>query len=319
MRCHLAQAFPWVLAFASTTAAGQPGAPARKGGLPESIRIERNIAYAESTNPRQALDLLLPREPRGDRALPVVVAIHGGAFRMGEKSMALGEIVPLVASGDYAGVTINYRLSGEATWPAQVHDCKAAIRWIRGNADRYKLDPDRIGVIGSSAGGHLAAMLGTSGAIASLEGDLGAHGKRSSKVRCVVDQFGPSDLLSMNDAPGQMDHNAPDSPESQLIGGTLQEHKEKARAASPISYVSPEDPPFLILHGTKDPLVPFNQSERLDAALKEAGVETYFVPIEGAGHGGFGSPEVPRRIRQFFDKHLRGQDVGPISDGPIEN
>jgi dipeptidyl aminopeptidase/acylaminoacyl peptidase len=157
-------------------------------------------------------------------------------------------------------------------------------------------------------------MLGTSGGVAELEGDVGPYKGVSSRVVCVVDQFGPSDFLAMGG-----DHDSPGSPESQLIGGALQENKDKARGASPITYVTRDDPPFLIFHGTKDPLVPFNQSERLAAALNEAGVSCLFVPVEGAGHGGFRSPEVMKRIRQFFDKHLRGQAVGTISAEPIPN
>jgi acetyl esterase/lipase len=286
---------------------------------PETVKLERDVPYAGTKNPRQTLDLLLPKSPKGDKPLPVIVNIHGGAFKMGDKSMGVGEIVDLVAGGDYAGATINYRLSGEAIWPAQAHDCKAAIRWVRANAARYNLDPDRIGVIGASAGGHLVAMLGTGGSVEALEGDLGPYKGVSSKVKCVVDEFGPSDLLAMGDYPSRLDHNAHNSPESELIGGALQEHKDTARAASPITYVTRDDPPFLILHGTEDPLVPFNQSERLAKALKDAGVDCLFVKVQGAGHGGFRSAEVPKRIRQFFDKHLRGQDVGTISEDPISN
>ena len=248
----------------------------------------------------------------------MVVNIHGGAFKMGDKAMGAEDLAALVAGGEYAGVSINYRLSGEAIWPAQIHDCKAAIRWVRANAAKYHFDPDRIGVIGSSAGGHLAAMLGTSGGVNALEGDLGPFGETSSEVRCVVNLFGPSDFLAMGQYPSVIKHDAPDSPESELIGGALQAHKEAARAASPITYVSRDDPPFLIIHGSEDPLVPFNQSERLAKALKEAGVDCAFVKVVGAGHGRFATPEVPRRFHQFFDKHLRDTPVGPISEEPIE-
>ncbi len=287
------------------------------GGSPfdqNAVRIEKNIPYAATKDPRQALDVYLPKAPKSDKPLPVVVNIHGGAFKMGDKNMGVREIAALVASGDYAAVSINYRLSGQAIWPAQIHDCKAAIRWVRANAQKYNFDPENIGVIGGSAGGHLVAMLGTSGGVAALEGDAGPYKGTSSKVKCVVDQFGPSDLLAMGGS-----HDSPESPESQLIGGALQENKDAARAASPVTYVTRDDPPFLILHGTADPAVPFNQSERLSRTLKEAGVDCLFVPVTGAGHGGFRSPEVPRRIRQFFDKHLRGQSVGTISEEPIDN
>jgi acetyl esterase/lipase len=238
---------------------------------------------------------------------------------MGDKSMGLREIAGLVASGHYAGASINYRLSGEAVWPAQIHDCKAAVRWIRGNAAKYHLDPERLGAIGSSAGGHLAAMLGTSGDVPELEGSIGPHLQSSSRVIAVVDQFGPAELLAMAEHQQGRTANDPSSPESLLIGGPLQENPEKARAASPLTYVSTDDPPFLILHGTEDPLVPFDQSERLSRALKAAHVDVTFIPITGAGHGGFSNPEVARRIQQFFDKHLRHVRDITISSNPIPN
>ncbi len=132
-----------------------------------------------------------------------------------------------------------------------------------------------------------------------------------------MDLFGPSDLPAMGDYPSRIDHNAADSPESALVGGPLPQHKDAARSASPIIYVTRDDPPFLIFHGTADPLVPFNQSERLARAMKDAGVSCIFVKVVEAGHGGFRTPEVGRRIRQFLDKHLRDQSVGEVSDAPI--
>jgi acetyl esterase/lipase len=290
------------------------GGPARG-----EVKVEQDIPYAGTKDPRQTLDLLLPKAPKGDKPLPVVVGIHGGGWLSGDKSQGVGGIMTLVASGEYAGVTINYRLSGQAPWPAQVFDCKAAIRWVRGNAEKYHLDPDRIGVIGGSAGGHLVAMLGTSGGVEGLEGDLGPYKGLSSQVRCVVDQFGPSELATMGDAPSSLDHNAPGSPESKLLGGPILENKEKAKVASPITYVSKDDPPFLIIHGDKDMIVPYDQSERLTKALKAAGVDVLLVKVEGGGHGGFRNPEIPRRVRQFFDKHLRGQAVGTISEESVPN
>jgi acetyl esterase/lipase len=312
------------LCLASFSVAQRPGGPGGPGGrvtVPETVQVEKDIPYAGTKDPRQTLDLYLPKAPKGDKPLPVVVNIHGGAFRMGDKGgPGVREVLDLVASGDYAAASINYRLSTQAKWPAQIHDCKAAIRWVRANARKYNLDPDRIGVIGGSAGGHLVATLGTGGGVGELEGDVGPYEGTSSKVQCVVDQFGPTELLTMAryQKNGQ-NADDPHSPESELIGGPLQENKEKARAASPITYVSKDDPPFLIFHGTADPLIPINQSERLAAALKEAGVEMTFVPVVGGGHGGFRNPEVGRRVRQFFDKHLRGQDVGTISAEPIPN
>ena len=280
--------------------------------IPDTIQASLDLPYAATDNPRQRLDLLLPKTPKSDKPLPVVAYIHGGAWQEGDKRGGIGVVVPLVASGEYAGVSIGYRLTGEAIWPAQIEDCKAAIRWLRANAKKYNLDPDRIGVTGGSAGGHLVAMLGTSGDVSSLEGSVGEHTDLSSKVACVVDQFGPADLLTMGGW-----HDGPNSPEARLIGGAVQENKEKARAASPITYISKDDPPFMIIHGTNDQVVPYSQSEELLAALNKAGVEAVLIPVEGAGHGNFGTPEVPRRMKQFFDLHLRDRDV-TISTEPIK-
>ena len=207
--------------------------------------------------------------------------------------------VPLTAKG-YAVASINYRLSQHAVFPAQIEDCKAAIRWLRANAAKYHLDPDHIGVWGASAGGHLVAMLGTTGDVKELEGN-GGNLDQSSRVQCVVDWFGPSDLATMGGS-----HDNPGSPESRLIGGPVQENKEKARKASPLTYVGKDSAPFLIMHGDKDNTVPLGQSEVLAEALKKAGVEVKLVVVKGNGHGGpgFNSPENRRLIEDFFAKHL---------------
>jgi acetyl esterase/lipase len=289
----------------------------RQSQIPDSIRLITDVPYADSGNPRQTLDVLLPKEPKSDAPLPVIAFIHGGGWRNGNKGGGRNRLVPYVESGEYAGVTIGYRLSGEARWPVQIHDCKAAIRWIRGHAEEYGFDPEKIGVIGTSAGGHLVSMLGVSGGVFNLEGDLGSNDDQSSRVTCVVNMYGPSELLTMDDHPGRMTHNAPDSPESKLIGGPIQEHKEITRAASPVTHVTKDDAPFLHIHGTEDPLVPFPQSEALHKLLTAAGVPSLLVPVVRGEHGGFNNPEVERRTRLFFDRHLRGQDVD-ISDEPIE-
>lgn len=302
-------------ALATVESAQQPG-PRRR--LPESVKLEADIPYAGTDNPRQRLNLLLPRTPKGARPLPVIVYIHGGAWLGGDRSGGHGRLASFVAGGEYAGVSCGYRLTREAIWPAQIHDCKAAIRWIRANANKYNLDPDKIGVIGESAGGHLVAMLGTSGGVKELEGNLGSHKDISSRVRCVVDEFGPAELLAMQGAGSRMDHDGADSPEGKLVGGRVKDKKEVAIAASPVTYVSADDPSFLIIHGNKDPLVPYNQSERLSAVLKKAKVECYFITVDGAGHGGFRNPEVQKRERQFFDKCLRGVKA-TISEEKIPN
>ena len=191
-----------------------------RGQVPiEGVSVQRDIPYADSEHPRQQLDLLLPEKRDSDTALPVIAFIHGGAWRGGDKRSGIQRLAPFVASGEFAGLSIGYRLSADATWPAQIHDCKAAIRWIRANAAKHNLDPDRIAVWGSSAGGHLVAMLGVSGEVEALEGKLGEHLDQDSRVQCVVNFFGPSELLTMGDHPSSIAHNAPESPESLLVGG----------------------------------------------------------------------------------------------------
>ena len=264
--------------------------------LPEGARVFRDLEYVPGGHERQKLDLYLPKDGRD---LPLIVWVHGGAFRAGSKDRC--PAVPYLREG-YAVASINYRLSQHAIFPAQIEDCKAAIRWLRANAAKHGIDPQRIGVWGSSAGGHLVAMLGTAGDVKEFE--IGENLHVSSRVQAVCDWFGPTDFTRMNKAGSSMDHDAPDSPESQLIGGPVQQHKEKAARANPITFVSQNDPPFLIMHGDQDPLVPMNQSELLYGALKKAGVDVSFHVVKGAGHG-FGGPEINKRVRDFFGKHLK--------------
>jgi acetyl esterase/lipase len=278
--------------------AKQPGAVR----LPDGVRVVRDVEYVPGGGKAQSLDLYLAEKSKG--VLPLVVWIHGGAWISGDKAQCPG--VRLVSCG-YAVASINYRLSHQSIFPAQIQDCKAAIRWLRAHAKEYNIDPARVGVWGSSAGGHLVALLGTSGDVRELEGDAG-NLDFSSRVQAVCDWFGPSDLTQMEAHalnPGKpFNHDAADSPESKLIGGPVQENKDKARAASPITYVTPDDPPFLIMHGDRDNLVPHHQSELLEASLRKAGVEVTFHTVQGAGHG-FGGPEIVRMVEGFFDKHLK--------------
>ncbi|HYO84429.1 MAG TPA: alpha/beta hydrolase [Bryobacteraceae bacterium] len=261
----------------------------------------RDLVFSKTPQKDLALDLYVPD---GVSKPPLVVWIHGGAWRTGSK--AEPPALFLITKG-YAVASISYRLSQDAIFPAQIRDCKSAIGWLRAHADMYGYDASRVGVWGASAGGHLAALLGTSGGVAELEARNGST-PLSSRVHAVVDYFGPTDLPAMSKFPGKMDHDAPDSPESQLLGGPVQQKKDKAARANPITYVSRDDPPFLIVHGDADPLVPMNQSELLDAALRTAGVPVTFRRLSGAGHGGpqFETPEILDQITRFFDAHLKG-------------
>jgi acetyl esterase/lipase len=235
---------------------------------------------------------------------PLIVWIHGGAWRKGSKGSG-GRVRWMMEHG-YALADINYRLSQEAVFPAQIYDCKAAIRWLRAHAEKYGYDAARIGVAGSSAGGYLVALLGTSGGVKDLEGDLGSHLDQSSRVQAVCDMWGPTDFLQMGGG-----HNRPESPESQLIGGPIQENKAKVAVANPITYVTEDDPPYLLLHGDKDGTVLIGQSELLKQALDKARVPVEFHVLRGAGHGGKGFPtsQMNEMILAFFDKCLRPAEV----------
>lgn len=292
------------------------GAQSKRGPANANIEIRSDIAYAETDNPRQKLDLYLPKTRSTDKPLPLIAFIHGGGWRNGDKRGGLRRVAALVESGEFVGASIGYRLSGEAIWPAQIHDCKAAIRWLRAHAEETGFDPDRIAVMGSSAGGHLVAMLGTSGDVEKLEGKLGEHNDVSSRVNCVIDEYGPTNFLTMNDFPGKMDHLSADSPESRLLGQQITKVPNLVREASPISYVTKDDPPILIIHGTKDPLVPYQQSVVFAEALKKASVPVMLQRIENGEHGGFGSEEINARTKAFLNKHLLDHDVD-ISHEPI--
>lgn len=272
--------------------------------LPGGIKVERNIPYVENGHPKQVLDLFLP-EHASDKPLPLMIWIHGGAWLAGNQ--AHPPVLYLVKEG-FAVASIQYRFSQDAIWPAQAYDCKAAIRFLRANAARYHFDPNRFGVGGDSAGGHLAAFVGTSGDVKEVEGDLG-NTNVSSRVQAVVDWFGPTDLTAMARQSGphsMIRHDAPNSPESHLLGGPVQEKRELARTANPLTYIDKSDPPFLIMHGDNDQLVPLGQSVILAKALIDAGVEVTMKTLHGAGHEDpqFHTMENQRLVEEFLSRNL---------------
>lgn len=272
--------------------------------LPPGIKALRDQPYVENGVPAQTLDLYYPE--KSDKPVPLVIWIHGGAWRSGSKRRCAA--LQLLSNG-FAVASIEYRFSQQAPFPAQIEDCKAAVRWLRAHAKDYNLDPAHFGAWGSEAGGHLVALLGTAGGVKELEGALG-NPDQSSRVQAVCDWFGPADLFRMAEQSGSesmMDHNAPYSSESQLIGGPIAQNKEKADRASPITYVSKDAPPFMIMHGDKDPLAPVKQSETLHDALKKAGVDSTLVILPGMGQGLKVSedPENKAKVWAFFEKHLK--------------
>ena len=264
------------------------------------MQTYRDLAYVSGGHPRQKLDLYIPDD---GAALPLVIWVHGGAFRMGDK--ADGVPTEILDAG-YALASVNYRLSQHALFPAQIEDVKAAVRWLRAHAATYRLDPERFGAWGPSAGGHLVAMLGTTGHLDIF--DVGENLDVSSHVRAVVDYFGPTDFLQMDAQrlPDGMVHDTPDSPESELVGGPIQEHPTRVARANPITYVTADAPPFLIVHGDQDPLVPYQQSVLLHTALEEAGVPVTFYTVAGGGHGQFTDPKVAELTLAFLKRHLQG-------------
>ncbi len=273
--------------------------------LPADIEAHLNQPYADTDNPRQKRDLYLPKVRKSDKPLPVIVFIHGGGWRNGDKSSGQGKVSSFVQSGLYAGVSVGYRLTAEAQWPAQIHDCKAAVRWIKAHAKEYGLDAGKIGVWGTSAGGHLVSFLGTSGDVKELEGTLGKHLDQSSTVTCVVNFFGPENFLTMIRQPSTVDRTqGKDYPEALLLGGPVPEREAAAKEASPVTHVSKGDAAFFTAHGTKDPLVPFAQGQEIHAALEKAGVPSLLQEMTNGGHG-FASPILDARVKQFLDLHLR--------------
>ena len=296
---------------------GRKGPPKGNAqGVSAAIDFKPDQSYADNDNPRQKLDLYLPAKRNGDKPLPVIVFIHGGGWKGGDRSAGNRQLETFVASGDYAGVSVGYRLTNEAQWPAQIYDCKAAIRWIRGHAKEFKLDADHIAVWGSSAGGHLVSILGTSGDVPALEGRLGSNLTQSSRVTCVVNYYGPEDFITMVTQESTVDRTTRDYPEALLIGGRVQDIPDAAKMASPVTYISKDDPPFLTAHGTKDPLVPFQQAQELHKGLKEAGVSSTLVTMKNGGHG-FSNPRLDEIVKAFFDKHLRGAEA-KLEDETIE-
>src|SRR5437867_1497125 len=270
----------------------QPVMARRRPTEVANAAIQRDLVYKRINGAVLTLDLYCPEKVSGP--LPVIVWIHSGGWSRGRKERC--PAVTLVQDG-YAVASIDYRLSSTAPFPAQIEDCKAAVRWLRANAAKYNLDADRIGAWGYSAGGHLAALLGTSGGVPELEGS-GDNMQYSSQVQAVCDVAGPADLLAMtNLGPRRI------SAIEGLLGGPLEKDKAKAIVASPIHYISKNDPPFLIVHGEGDRVVPVEQSQRLYEELRKAGVNAT-LKILPVGHQAILMDAV-KEAEAFFDATLK--------------
>lgn len=288
-------------------------------GVREEKHVLRGLVYAEIDGFALKLDLHLP--VRSERPLPVVLWLHAGGWREGGRGFC--PIANLAKEG-FAVASVSYRLSGQAKFPAQIEDAKAAVRWLRAHALDYNLDPARIGACGESAGGHLAAMLGVTGDDPAFEGTVGGDPEFSSAVQAVVALCPPSDFTSMLERRRERSFWAKLFTSGnltqatyvfvrtralrQLFGGALPSRAEQVRHASPLRHVSAKSAPMLLFHGRHDWLIPLRQSEALQRALQAAGVEAKLAVLETPGHGiGRFPPTMMAETRAFFGRHLRDE------------
>lgn len=264
---------------------------------PEGATAQRDIVYATHSGIELTLDLYLPAA-KAENPIPVIIWVHGGGWKNGSKNNCKAAFL---APKGFAVASISYRLTDAAQWPGQINDCYAAVRWLRQNANMYGLDPDRIGAFGSSAGGHLVALMGTRSA---------GEESVSSRVQAVCDWFGPADLLTMPPnvvREGWSYEQVSQSNGALLLGAPVPDSPDLAKDASALYQISSDDPPFLIMHGSEDPGVPLAQSIRFHNALKKVGVDAELFVVEGAGHGGpeFKSEEVEAKVLEFFERTLK--------------
>lgn len=259
-------------------------------------KVETDIVYGKAGDRELKLDLC---RPEGTGPHPCVVCVHGGGWRMGNKR-DLRNWLELLAGRGYLAVSVGYRLSPDHIFPAQIEDCKTAVRYLRSHAEKYQLDRNRIGAMGYSAGGHLVLLMGLTDAKSGFEGRL--YPDQSSNVTCVVDYFGPTDFAAYKD-----DDSAQRSMIGPFLGGKFTEKPEVHKKASPIEYVRKEVPPILIFHGTKDWVVPIEQSRNLKAKLSQAGASVELIEVPNEGHGWEGKPlrTTTDATLDFFNKHLK--------------
>ena len=277
-------------------------------GQPFPTRLD-DVVYGTADGEALKLDLALPAGPGPH---PLVILLHGGAWRGGSrKELSRGgnfadygtngvSLTEALAKSGYVAASVGYRLAPKAKFPAQIQDVTTAIRYLKSNAKAYRLDPARVGVVGFSAGGHLAALVGVAPDVAEFCGPL--YPGVSSKVQCVVDFFGPADLTLYTETPGiERSFMVP------LLGATSGQHPELYTSASPVTHAGKDSPPFLILHGTTDIVVPIVHSKRLHAKLVESGATSTLVPIRNKGHGWFGDEAVRsyELTTAFLREHLK--------------
>lgn len=274
--------------------------PAHAQEAREDYQVHKDIVYGQVDGRALLVDLYIPNDTPEP---PLLVWVHGGAWRSGSKS----SVGPLgLASAGFAIASVDFRPSGEAPFPGQIHEIKAAIRFLRAEASTYGYDAGRIAIGGNSSGGHLAALVGVTNGHAALEGEVGDHLDQSSSVQAIVDYYGPTNLASILSQSTLHGLSVRQPALELLLGGQPDAVPELAELASVVTHVDATDPPLLILHGDQDPQVPINQSHELHGAYKELGLTVHFEVIHGAAHGGpaFYDAERNELARRFLEKAL---------------
>jgi acetyl esterase/lipase len=291
----LAAASAWCLGNTETAEAQKT-----KIVVPENVVFEPNIEFSNPDGQHLQLDLARPKT--GDGPFPAIVCIHGGGFRAGSRQ-GYDDLCIRLAQHGYVAVTVSYRLAPKYQFPAAIHDVKAAVRWLRANARQYRVAPERIGVMGGSAGGHLAQFLGVTADVKRFEG-AGGNAEQPSRVACVVNYYGPSDFTKSY---GKSVDAAQVLP--LWLGGNLEQARHKHILASPLYWVTPAAAPTLCIHGTEDKYVAHEQAVWLIDKLKAAGVEAELLTLNGAGHGfrGKDAEIAEKAMLAFFAKHLGGR------------
>jgi acetyl esterase/lipase len=286
-----------IVAVVSSLTAASPASRAADIPIPDDVLFERAVEYANPDGQHLQLDIARPKN--SDGLFPAVVCIHGGGFRAGNRE-GYDKLCVTLAQNGYVAATITYRLAPKYQFPAAVHDCKAAVRWLRANAAKYHVDPARIGATGGSAGGHLAQFLGVTAGVKEFEGE--DNPGQSSAVSCVVNYYGPSDFTKSYGKSVDAHEVLP-----LFLGGNLEQKPREHIRASPLYWVTPDAAPTLCVHGTDDKYVAHEQAEWIIARLKSSAVEADLLTIDGAGHG-FKGPDVARAeqaMLAFFAKHLK--------------
>lgn len=276
--------------------------PAEPEPTEYQVKFINDVVYG-TVNGRKLILYITEPDPRPKKPMPAVVWAHGGGW-MTERSVTSPNM--WLARQGYFGINVDYRLTDEAIFPAQIQDIKCAVRWLRAHAKEYNVDPKHIGVWGHSAGGHLAALMGTTGGVKEFEGDCGWP-EQDSRVQAVINIAGVIDLLKQ---PWSQD--SADTAGARLVGGPLKEKLDVVAKTNPITFITKDDPPVLTIHGDKDEAVPLIQSEALHAALQKAGVKSEFAVMKGMGHSDVASmggvpEETQKLVLPFFDKYLKGK------------